>query len=138
MIDGVHESGNESWAETATKVRKLLSDKLQISGIESERVHRRPGAQEDTTRSRPIVVKFLKFKDKIAVMERAKNLKGSNVLINEDYPEEVGQKRKELLTELKATRERGYVSFLRYDKLIVLPAFQRKDKDKPTDGPSSL
>lgn len=40
VIDGIQESGYESWADSEAKVRKLLSEKLNITGIELERVHR--------------------------------------------------------------------------------------------------
>ncbi|XP_064849647.1 myosin phosphatase Rho-interacting protein-like [Oncorhynchus masou masou] len=48
---------------------------------------------------RLIVVKSLRFKDKLAVLERAKNLSGTYIFLNEDYPEFVLQKRKELIHE---------------------------------------
>lgn len=32
--------------------------------------------------SRPIVVKFQSFKDKMVVLERAKNLRGTNIFLN--------------------------------------------------------
>ena len=62
--------------------------------IEVERTHR---TGKPTTspgdRPRPIVAKFLRFKDKVAVLERAKNLRGTYIFLNEDYPEAVRQKR---------------------------------------------
>ena len=48
-------------------------------------------------RPSPIVVKLLRFKDKVAVLERAKNLRGTYIFLNEDYPEAVRQKWKELI-----------------------------------------
>ena len=48
-----------------------------------------------------------------------KKLKGSRIFINEDYPDAVRQKRRELLPQMKAARERGDFAVLRYDKLIV-------------------
>ena len=35
-------------------------------------------------RPRPIVVQFLRFKDNVAVLERAKNLGGTYIFLNED------------------------------------------------------
>ncbi len=52
-------------------------------------------------------------------MANVRKLKGSNIYINEDYPESVRKRRKELIPKMKAARERGDIAFLRYDKLIV-------------------
>lgn len=59
----------------------------------------------------PIVVKFLRFKDKVAVLERAKNLRGIYLFLNKDYPEAVRQKRKELIPAMKAARSRGDIAY---------------------------
>lgn len=127
VIDGIQESGYESWADSEAKVRKLLSEKLNITGIELERVHRTGRSVGE--RARPIVAKFLRFKDKVRVMEKAKDLKGTNVYINEDYSDAVRKKRKELIPAMKAARERGEIAFLRYDKLIIQPTSQIQRTD---------
>ena len=67
----------------------------------------------------PIVVKFLRFKDKVAVLERTKNLRGTYIFLNEDYPEAVRQKRKELIPAMKAARARENIAYIRYDRLSV-------------------
>lgn len=124
IIDGIKESGNENMTESEGKVRQLLSEKLQLDHlkIELDMVHRAgksvPGKPE---RPRPILVRFLRFKDKLAVLDRAKKLKGSGIYINEDFPEAVRQKRKELLPALRAARQRGDIAYLKYDKLIIHP-----------------
>ena len=41
------------------------------------------------------MIKFLRYKDKMAVL--GKDLKGTNSYVNEDYTEAVRQKRKELI-----------------------------------------
>ena len=42
---------------------------------------------------RPIVVKFVRFKDRERVMWNAHKLRGSKIFINDDYPEAVRQRR---------------------------------------------
>lgn len=65
---------------------------------------------------RPVVERFLQLKNKLAVLDKAKNLKGSGIFINEDFPEAVRQKKeKKPLPAKKAARERGDVAYLRYD-----------------------
>lgn len=121
IFDGIPESTKEKWSDSEDKVRKILSESLNLDQkhIELERVHRSgkpPGRDE---RPRPIVVRFLRFKDRNAVLEKAKNLKGSNIYINEDYSDAVRLKRKELIPAMKEARKRGDIAYLRFDKLIT-------------------
>lgn len=69
----------------------------------------------------PIMVRFLRGKDKPAVLDRLKKLQGIGIFINEDFPEAVRQKRKELHPGLNAARERSEIQYSKYDKLIVHP-----------------
>ena len=97
VVDGIEESPHETWTESEDNVREMISEKLKMDHqkIEVERTHRtgKPNTFPGD-RPRPIVVKFLSFKDKVAVLERAKNLRGKHIFLNEDYPEAVHQKRK--------------------------------------------
>ncbi|KAI4815623.1 hypothetical protein KUCAC02_005761 [Chaenocephalus aceratus] len=88
--------------------------------IEVERAHRM-GNGRGADKPRQIVVKFLRFKDKTAVMGRRNRLKRTNIFLNEDYPEAVRQKRKELIPAMKAERSKGNIAYIRYDRLIVHP-----------------
>ncbi|KAI4807552.1 hypothetical protein KUCAC02_027355 [Chaenocephalus aceratus] len=122
IIDGIPESAGESWEESEYKVRELLRTELQMDEerIEVERAHRM-GNGRGADKPRQIVVKFLHFKDKTAVMGRRNRLKGTNIFLNEDYPEAVRQKRKELIPAMKAERSKGNIAYIRYDRLIVHP-----------------
>lgn len=120
VFDGIMESPGETWAETEEKVKKVVAEKLQLQReIEVERAHRtgKPGGD----RPRPIVVKLLRHKDRSAILQRTKSLKGSKIFINEDFTEAVRRKRKELMPDLRAARERGDIAYLRHDRLIVHP-----------------
>ncbi len=120
VIDGITESPGETWAEAEDKVKKVLTEKLQLKQtIEMERAHRtgKPGGD----RPRPIVVKFLRYKDRTTILQRAKLLKGSRIYINEDFTDSVRRKRKELMPDLKAARERGDIAYIRHDKLVIHP-----------------
>ena len=127
IIDGIKESEGEKWSDSEDKVKKLLSEKLELDPckMEIERAHRIGKPSPSSTRPRPIVVKFLRFKDRVEVLNKAKVLKGTNIYINEDYPEAVRLKRKELLPAMRAAREKGEIAYLRYDKLIVHPPSQK-------------
>lgn len=105
VIDGIIETPGETWLESEEKVKKIFSEKLQLQkDIEVERAHR-TGKPAMGEQPRPIVVKFLRHKDRSAVLQRAKNLKGTKVFINEDYTDSVRQKRRELMTKLRVAHE---------------------------------
>ena len=77
-------------------------------------------AEEDAKGGKPVTVTFEKstvsprtrilwmmrmmFQDRNAVLQKAKMLKGSNILISEDYPKDVMEKRKQLIKFAKAVR----------------------------------
>lgn len=141
VFDGIQESHNETWAESESKIMKLLSDKLQLNQkeIELERAHRIGkliGGGTSGNRPRPIVAKFLRYKDKLMVQEKATKLKGTGIYINEDFTEAVRQRRKELLPAMKAARLRGDIAYLRYDKLVVHPPsinhLRRSERNNPS------
>ncbi|CAL1591862.1 unnamed protein product [Knipowitschia caucasica] len=120
VFEGVLESPGETWADAEEKVKEILKEKLQLNHVvEVERAHRvgKPGGGRDWPR--PIIARLLRWKDREEILQRAKRLKGTKILINED--ESIKRKRKELMPELRAARERGEMAFLRYDKLIIRP-----------------
>lgn len=111
VTDGIQESQSETWAESEDKVRKLFSEELQFDQhVELERAHL-------SGKPRPTVVKFLRFKDKLAVLEKAKCLKWSFIFI---ISEAVCQRRKELIPAMKVAREGGDIAYLslRFQLLI--------------------
>ena len=81
-------------------------EKLQLQGtIEVEGAHRAGKPVSGSVRPRPIIVKFVKYKDRSMILQRAKYLKGSKIYINEDYTDAVHQERKDLMPKLKAARD---------------------------------
>ena len=65
----------------------MLSDKLHIDHrkIELERAHRTGRPSSSSTRPRPIVVKFLRYKDKLEVLTKVKALNDTDIFIDEVY-----------------------------------------------------
>ncbi len=128
VVDGILESPNEKWIDSEEKVKPLIPEKLKLdhNRVILERAHR-TGKLWNSTRSRPIVVKFLRYKDKEAVLQRAKCLKDTNIYVNEDFPEAIRQKRKELLSAMRAAREWGKIALLHYNKLIAYAPSQAKN-----------
>ena len=103
VVDGIPESSQENWAEE--KEKGSLRSCRWIT--------------------RPIVIQFLRFKDKMAVPERAKNLRGTNIFLIKDYLKAVRTTCKELIPVMKAARERGDIASICYDRLIVYPPPQK-------------
>lgn len=65
VFEGVPESPNETLADTEDKVCKLLVEKFKMGqqhAIEMDRVHC-TGKPAQNGRSRPVVAKFLRYKD---------------------------------------------------------------------------
>lgn len=117
VIEGIQESPAESWAETEEKVKKVLAEKRQLQwAIELDRAHRtgKPGSEKP----RPIVARLLRYKDRTEILQWTKALKGTNIYINEDFADTVRRKRRELMADLKAARQRGDIAYLRNDRLI--------------------
>ena len=133
VVGEIAESPHATWTESEDQLREMIFEKLKMDHrtIEVECAHR---TGKPTTgpgdRPRPIVVKFLRFKDKVAVLERAKNLRGTYIFLNEDYPEAVRQKRKELNPAMKASRLLRDIAYIRYDRLIVHPPSQKPGRDE--------
>ena len=75
--------------------------------------HRKPG------RPRPIIGKFLHYKDLTNVKRSAKLLKGTNYGISEQYPPEIEEVRRKLFAIAKAERAEGRKAYVVKDKLYV-------------------
>lgn len=70
-------------------------------------------------RKRPIMVKLLRESTKSEIFRNAKQLKGTDIWIEEDFPKNIQEERRALIPKLKDARNRGYRAVLRYNKLIV-------------------
>ena len=77
-----------------------------MENVDVEGAHRAKGKGN---REAPIIVRFTKFKNKSAVLEKAENeFKGGSVFsVREDYTEQVLAKRKALGRCLKEARYKG-------------------------------
>jgi hypothetical protein len=117
-IDGIPENVNETWDETEQKVQNLLCVNLGVKGVEIERAHRVGFKKE--TRSRTIILKLLRFKDKSNILKETRKLKGLNIYVNEDFSQETASIRRKLFSEAKERKLNGENVIVRYDKLIIL------------------
>ncbi|XP_047122400.1 uncharacterized protein LOC124805898 [Hydra vulgaris] len=128
-IEGITESVNETWEETEDNVLKLFSKNLKVNEVEIERAHRTGYKKDGKTRT--LILKLLRFKDKAKILKEAHRLKGLNIYINEDYSRETSIIRKKLFSEAKLRRENGENVAVRYDKIIKLKSnYTKKDLSK--------
>lgn len=70
-----------------------------------DRVHRL--GKYDASKTRPIIAKFCFFQEREIVRKSAKNLKGTQYSVSQQFPKEIQAKRKELLPTLKRLKSEG-------------------------------
>jgi hypothetical protein len=78
VVDRIAESPRG--LESEDKVREIILEKLKMDHRKIEMEHAHKTGKPNTgpgDRPRPIMVKFLRFKDKVAVLERANNFRGT-------------------------------------------------------------
>ena len=139
LFQGIPESPSETWEVTEAKVKSELISSLgfsptEVSSIVIERAHRvgrprAPHAAETngeanrrhprTGAPRPIVAKLLSFKDREAILRRAKERRPKELYVNEDVSARVRERRRQQADELKRHREEGRIAYFSLDKLVV-------------------
>ena len=115
IFNGIAERQNE---DTESLIRGFIHDKMGVNnrGIPIERAHRMGGWKQG--KHRPIVVKFLNFKDKEAIRQAAPSkLKNTNFGVNEQFPREIAERRKLLLPIMKEERRNNRRAKLVVDRL---------------------
>ncbi|XP_065641667.1 uncharacterized protein LOC136073645 [Hydra vulgaris] len=127
-FNGIEEKEIETWQETESKIREILKTKLGLNGnIEIERAHR-VGKKVMGIKgiNRTIVVKFLSYKDKNAILDKFVKAKlwNENLFINEDFSERTMEIRRKLFAEAKELRSKGKrFSMTRSYDLLRVSAF---------------
>lgn len=116
LLHGIKEVKDENCEET---VRNFIQNQLNIDtkDIEIERSHRIGRFQKD--KQRPIVSRFLRFKDKETIKKSSFKLKGSTFGLSDQYPREINEKRTLLRTVEKHEKSQGRPTFLQVDKLFT-------------------
>lgn len=123
-IDGIPESPNETWEATEVVVKDLLVHNLGLSiqeanNIKIERAHRTGKPRTPGSRPRPVVAKLASFKDREAILRRARDKKPKDIYFNEDFSARILETRRDQLPELKRQRDLGKIAYFSFDKLIV-------------------
>lgn len=131
IIHGLTQDNSyESWTDSEKKVREFFSNKLKVDSksIEIERAHRTGSVKMNTGKPRPIVVKFLRYKDKELIMAKAKaHLKNTSIYVNEDFSDLIRKKRADLIPAMKQARDSGNYAVINYDRLVIKPQKPQQD-----------
>ncbi|XP_052768003.1 uncharacterized protein LOC128208479 [Mya arenaria] len=103
------------------KILQFIQEKLKIDNatevIRLQRAHRIGPYQGDKTR--PIVAKFSDFPDREKVRRAAKELKGTQYGISEQFPKQVVEQRRKLVPIMLQARKDGKEAFIKVDKLFI-------------------
>jgi hypothetical protein len=109
--------------DTTNIIHKLLEEKLHLEDaskkIKIDRSHRLGRQKQGAEKPRPIITKFNFYQDRENIRLNAKKLRGSNIAIGEQFPDEIVKIRRELYPELKKASEAGKKAKLVRDKLII-------------------
>lgn len=123
---------SESWADCENSVCEIISSLgIDSSLIRIERAHR-IGPSTTAVKPRHIIVKFLSFKDRELVLQTFyKNKKAlkSDVIVREDWPMEIEERRNKLWPYFKEAKQADKVKAkLAVDKLVINSTVYTSDK----------
>ncbi|XP_053379987.1 uncharacterized protein LOC128548637 [Mercenaria mercenaria] len=93
------------------------------SRIKIERAHRL-GNKYDSTKSRPIVVKFNHYPDKLLIKQKASDYAKSlssqpKIRVSEQFPKTIQDRRRLLIPAMIKAKNDGKTAYLSYDKLFI-------------------
>lgn len=123
LIDGIAEPEGETDVGCLQTVYLFFEKKLGISNLKEIKIvrcHRiGPKPEASNARNRSIIVKFHWFGDRMKVWSCRRNLKGSKIFLNEDFPREIVSCRKALVPCMKEARKHGHKAYITKDKLHI-------------------
>ena len=124
MFFGVKEEGGREDCEKM--VRDIIKDIGVTGGVAIERAHRNPtGVRPAGSKPRPLVCKFLDFKDKEAVKKNAKKLP-RHIYVGDDLPKEIREARKRLMPDLKKAQAEKKNAFIVFPARLIVDGVEVK------------
>ena len=124
-VVGVPEGQEKDYGGTDSFLQHFIKDKLNIQlAPESIQRSHRISIRGASDQPRPIVARFLYFKEKEQVLKAASKQKpkisGRNVYLNNDFSNLVVQKRKALYPLMMEKRNNNQRAWLNHDKLLYI------------------
>ena len=99
-VDGILETPGETWEDCEETLQQVLQEKPVLEcPIEMERAHQASSRQINTNngnKPRTITCNLLRYKDKEKILQKANKLRGTNIIINEDFGRQTMELRKQL------------------------------------------
>ena len=122
-IDGIDEKPNKTWDECEARVQELIEVNLGITdAIEFERCHRisaQTNSSKNQNRSRTIICKVTKFKDKQKILKYAKCLKDTGIFIYEDFCKGTMDLRKKIWNKVLEHCKQNKFAYLNYRSIVI-------------------
>uniref|UniRef100_L7LY49 Tick transposon n=1 Tax=Rhipicephalus pulchellus TaxID=72859 RepID=L7LY49_RHIPC len=116
IIYGLHEARAETTQDLERKVKdEVFHEKLGMSVTGIERCHRLGRKSEN--KARPVILKFLDYREKIALFKASHKLKGSELSLSEDFSRLVRDTSRLLWESAQKERQKNMKVRLVYDKL---------------------
>ena len=85
----MEETSDETWDVCEEKVQSLIKEELKVTAeIELGRCHRTGKFKKNQSKSRTIVCRFLRFKDKKKSFKNSEKLKDTGIFIFKDFCKE--------------------------------------------------
>lgn len=123
IFSGIPESelGPNEYEDCENLIKSFIREQMHVArDIQFDRVHRLGRFKRTQRYPRPIVAKFTYYKDKEEVRKAApKSLIGTNFSVNEQFPQEIEERRKVLYPIAKDARRNQNTVRLVRDKLFI-------------------
>ncbi|XP_037498616.1 uncharacterized protein LOC119372211 [Rhipicephalus sanguineus] len=117
IVFGLREEANETTADLTEIIKTdLFEGKLGVNVSGIERCHR---LGKKNGKERPVIIKILDYRDKVAILQRCSKLKGTELSISEDFSARVRDIRKKLWQSSSRERTNGSKVKLVYDKISI-------------------
>ena len=121
-VSGIPEAVGETWEVSEAKVKAVIKEKLQID-VDIERAHRverrKPSKRQNTNQPRTIVCRLRDWKQREAVVRKARKVKPEGLYVSEDLAPETLLKREAQIPKLKAAKESGKIAYFILDRLVI-------------------
>ena len=106
---GFAEKDGETNEDCEKLLQELIAEKKMLtsngSNVRFDRVHRLGKPDKEKKRPRPIVCRFTYYKDKETVLSNARNLKGLNVRVSEQYSKITNEMHSKIFQECKRAKD---------------------------------
>lgn len=122
VFSNIPEAQGESNEQAELKIKEFIFEKMKVAKevvdkMKFDRVHRMGPHVQGKTRN--IVAKFHEYKEKEFVRKQGKALQGTQFHVYEQFPKEVGDRRRKLVPRMQAARRDGKRAWISYDTLYI-------------------